>query len=216
MSENKMLGNKVREYLEEKGVETPISKPIEDPTEAKQLIENDFREIMELLGLNLSDDSLNKTPERVARMFVDEIFKGLDYSKFPNCSTFDNKMKYDEMILVKDAAVHSTCEHHFVVFEGLAQVAYIPHNKVLGLSKINRVVDFFSRRPQIQERLTEQIYFALNLILGTEDIAVVIEATHHCVRSRGIKDVNSKTVTSKMGGRFRNLELRNEFLNLIK
>ena len=172
---------------------------------------------MELLELDLSDDSLKDTPRRVAKMFMNEIFWGLDYDNFPKITTVENKMKYDEMILEKDINVMSVCEHHFVTIHGKAHVAYIPNKKVLGLSKMNRVVEFFSRRPQIQERLTEQIYYALNYILETENVAVVIEAEHFCVKARGVEDSNSSTVTSKLGGDFKsNSSLRQEFLKLIK
>ncbi len=166
------------------------------------------------LGLNMHDDSLKDTPKRVAKMYVKEIFNGLDYSNFPKCTTVENKMKYDEMVCVDKINVQSNCEHHFVIIDGLAKVAYIPNEKVLGLSKINRIVEFFSKRPQIQERLTEQIHHALVFILGTEDVAVQIKATHFCVKARGVEDTSSLTTTSKLGGMFRRNEVRNEFFNL--
>ena len=218
MKTDKNLGKKVNDYLIEKGVETPITKNkyFGNQQLQKENIEKHFSEIMETLGLDLTDDSLIDTPKRVAKMYVNEIFYGLDYDKFPKATTVDNKMKYDEMVLVNDINVQSNCEHHFVVIDGLASFAYIPKDKVLGLSKINRIVEFFSKRPQIQERLTEQIFFALSYILDTEDCAISINATHYCVKSRGIQDVNSYTVTSKLGGRFKEAAVRNEFLNLIK
>lgn len=166
------------------------------------------------LGLDLADDSLMDTPRRVSKMFVDEIFYGLDYANFPKITTVENKMQYDEMLIIKGCQVSSTCEHHFVVIDGLAKIAYIPKDKVIGLSKINRIVKFFSKRPQIQERLTEQIFAALQFILKTDSIAVEIDATHFCVKSRGVEDSGSSTVTRKLGGVFMSKpEVRNEFLN---
>ena len=158
-----------------------------------------------------------ETPTRLAKMYVDELYWGLDYNNFPKCTAIENKMGYDEMVLEKNVTVLSTCEHHFVTIDGLAAIAYIPNKKVIGLSKLNRIVEFFSKRPQVQERLTEQIYHTLTYILGTEDVAVVIDAVHFCVRSRGVRDYNSSTITSKLGGRFKsNPALRAEFLSLSK
>jgi GTP cyclohydrolase I len=169
------------------------------------------------MGLDLSDDSLIETPKRVAKMYINEIFWGLDYDAFPKCTAVDNKMEYDEMVIERNVNVQSNCEHHFVVIDGLATVAYIPKNTVLGLSKLNRVVEYFSKRPQVQERLTEQVYYALQYILGTEDIAVVIDAQHYCVKSRGVEDINSRTVTSKIGGIFkRESSVRHEFLSFAR
>ena len=149
-------------------------------------------------------------------MYVNEIFWGLDYEAFPKCTTVDNKMKYDEMVVERNVNVQSNCEHHFVVIDGVATVGYIPKQKVLGLSKINRVVEYFSKRPQIQERLTEQVYHALQYILETDDIAVVIDAQHYCVKSRGVEDVGSSTVTSKLGGVFKkDPAVRTEFMNIV-
>jgi GTP cyclohydrolase I len=179
-------------------------------------IQKHFEYIMLVLGLDLKDDSLKETPNRVAKMFVNEIFWGLDPEAFPKCTTVDNKMKYDEMVIERNINVQSNCEHHFVVIDGKATVAYIPKEKVLGLSKINRVVEYFSKRPQIQERLTEQIYHALQYILGTDDIAVLIDAQHYCVKSRGVEDVGSSTITSKLGGEFKSDQaVRAEFMNLV-
>lgn len=212
------LGEKVRQHLIEKGVETPIRKDksyLED--EAKlQIIQNHFSGIMTALGLNLEDDSLKDTPSRVAKMYLKEIFFGLDYDNFPSCSKFENRMQYDEMLVERGISVQSFCEHHFVNISGNAVIAYIPKDKVIGLSKLNRIVKFFSKRPQVQERLTEQIYHALSLILETEDIAVIIEAEHHCVKSRGVEDENSDTITSKLGGAFRNNAVRMELFALMK
>ena len=211
------LGAKVNKYLITKGVETPTIDNGMSNEDKKSQIESCFRTILLTLGLDLNDDSLIGTPRRVSKMYVDEIFWGLDYTKFPKCTTVQNKMKYDEMVLVRDINVQSNCEHHLVVIDGLCDIAYIPKDKVLGLSKLNRIVEFFAKRPQIQERLTEQIYYALNYILETDDIAVKMKATHFCVKSRGIQDTTSYTITSKIGGAFKNEpEARNEFLTLTK
>lgn len=210
------LGLRVHEHLVKCGVETPIKKRNLDRKDQIDIIEGNFTEIMRALGLDLTDDSLIDTPKRVAKMFVNEIFWGLDYDAFPKCTTVDNKMSYDEMVVERNVNVQSNCEHHFVVIDGVATVGYIPKQKVLGLSKINRVVEYFSKRPQIQERLTEQIYHALQYILDTDDIGVVIDAQHYCVKSRGVEDVGSSTVTSKLGGVFRNdPAVRLEFMNIV-
>ena len=172
-----------------------------------------FQQIMEVLGLDLSDDSLADTPKRVAKMYVKEIFGGLNSENFPKMTVIDNKMQYDQMVCVQNIEVMSFCEHHFQPIDGLATVAYIPAKKVIGLSKINRVVEFFSRRPQVQERLTKQIADCLQYVLETEDIAVSIKAKHYCVVARGIQDPNSLTTTSDLRGEFRNsAETRTEFL----
>ncbi len=210
------LGLEVHNYLVQKGVETPTVHSALSRTEKIDLIEKKFADIMNILGLDLSDDSLIETPKRVAKMYVGEVFWGLDHEAFPKCTTVENKMKYDEMVVERNVSVQSNCEHHFVIIDGLATVAYIPKDKVLGLSKINRIVEYFSRRPQIQERLTEQIFYALEYILGTSNIAVVINATHYCVRSRGVEDTGSSTVTSKLGGAFKtDLAVRSEFMRLV-
>ena len=214
---NSKLGAEVREFLEEKGVETPMKDygfSLEDKYEG---IKSKFADIMEYLGLDLKDDSLQGTPDRVAKMFVHEIFYGLDYDQFPKCTSVENKAKYDEMVVEKNITAISNCEHHFVVIDGLCHIAYVPKEKVIGLSKMNRIVQFFCARPQIQERLTEQIYWTMVYLLGTEDVAVMMDATHYCVKSRGIRDTNSSTVTSKMGGWFRkNSDSRKEFLSVVK
>ena len=216
MKTNKELGERVREYLIEKGVETPIVDYAENAEKKMTIIEENFSRIMQALGLDLNDDSLKDTPNRVAKMYLNEIFYGLNYENFPNCSKFENKMHYDEMVIERGISVNSFCEHHFVNIDGSAIIAYIPKTKVIGLSKLNRIVKFFSKRPQVQERLTEQIYHALSYILETEDIAVIIEATHHCVKSRGVEDQNCDTMTSKLGGVFREQGVRMEFFTLIK
>ncbi len=217
MKKNPKLGAEVNQYLIKKGKETPMNKrAIKDYSDQdkRDAIQNCFDVIMRMLGLDLTDDSLIDTPARVTKMYMDEIFYGLDYDNFPKCTAVENKMNYDEMVVVNNISVQSNCEHHFVVIDGKAKVAYIPKDKVLGLSKINRIVEFFSKRPQIQERLTEQIFYALEYILGTSDIAVTINATHYCVKSRGVRDEESDTTTSKLGGKFLKGEVRAEFLAL--
>jgi|688.fasta_scaffold255188_4 GTP cyclohydrolase I len=198
------LGLKVHEHLVKMGVETPTKPDTRDRKDKIELIESYFEGIMMALGLDLSDDSLMDTPKRVAKMYVNEIFWGLDYEAFPKCTTVDNKMHYNEMVVERNVNVQSNCEHHFVVIDGLATVAYVPKQRVLGLSKINRIVEYFSKRPQIQERLTEQIFHTLQFILETEDVAVMIDAQHYCVKSRGVEDTGSSTVTSRLGGGFKN------------
>ncbi|MDG5493078.1 GTP cyclohydrolase I FolE [Psychroserpens sp. SPM9] len=185
-------------------------------SEKIEIIKDDVRHIMETLGLDLTDDSLNGTPNRVAKMFVNEIFGGLDPKKKPSASTFDNKYKYGEMLVEKNITVYSTCEHHLLPIVGKAHVAYISNGTVVGLSKMNRIVDYFAKRPQVQERLTIQIVKELQQVLNTEDVACVIDAKHLCVNSRGIRDVDSSTVTSEFGGKFKNKETKREFLDYIK
>jgi GTP cyclohydrolase I len=212
------LGLKVHEYLLSKGVETPtIDTSKLDRKDKIEEIEKHFASIMNILGLDLKDDSLFETPKRVAKMYVNEIFWGLDYDAFPKCTTVDNKMGYNEMVVERNVNVQSNCEHHFVVIDGVATVAYVPKNKVLGLSKINRIVEYFSKRPQIQERLTEQIFHALCFILETDDVAVLIDAQHYCVKSRGVEDTGSSTVTVRLGGGFKSdPAARNEFLSIAR
>jgi GTP cyclohydrolase I len=211
------LGQQVHEHLVKMGVETPVYESGLDRKDKIDVIEKHFAVIMETLGLDLSDDSLMDTPKRVAKMYVNEIFWGLDYEAFPKCTTVDNKMKYNEMVCERNVNVQSNCEHHFVVIDGLATVAYVPKDKVLGLSKINRIVEYFSKRPQIQERLTEQVFYALQYILDTEDVAVMIDAQHYCVKSRGVEDTGSSTVTSKLGGGFKSdPAARAEFYQLAR
>ena len=211
------LGLKVHEHLVKMGVETPINKNNYDRKEKIDHIEAHFTHIMRILGLDLSDDSLMETPKRVAKMYVGEIFWGLDYEAFPKCTTVNNKMKYNEMVVERNVSVQSNCEHHCVVIDGLATVAYVPKDRVLGLSKINRIVEYFSKRPQIQERLTEQIFHTLQYILDTEDVAVMIDAQHYCVKSRGVEDTGSSTVTSRLGGGFKSdIAVRNEFYSIAR
>jgi GTP cyclohydrolase I len=213
------LGLLVHEHLVKVGVETPIKETgqVIDRKGKIEVIEVLFANIMKTLGLDLTDDSLTETPKRVAKMYVNEIFWGLDYEAFPKCTTVDNKMKYNEMVCERNINVQSNCEHHFVVIDGLATVAYVPKDKVLGLSKINRIVEYFSKRPQIQERLTEQIFHTLQFILDTEDVAVMIDAQHYCVKSRGVEDTGSSTVTTRLGGGFKtDPAARNEFLSIAR
>ncbi|UXR63108.1 GTP cyclohydrolase I FolE [Bdellovibrio bacteriovorus] len=172
-----------------------------------------FTDIMQTLGLDLDDDSLRETPRRVAKMYVNEVFGGLDPKKFPKMTVIENKMSYDQMIVVQNIGCLSFCEHHFLPIDGFATVAYIPNQKVIGLSKINRIVQYFSRRPQVQERLTKQIADCLQYILGTEHVAVHINAKHYCVMMRGIEDTSSTTSTSDLRGHFKSrMETREEFL----
>ncbi len=181
-----------------------------------ELIEKHFTEIMHIMGLDLTDDSLKGTPKRVAKMYIKEIFSGLNPKNKPAAKLFENKYKYNEMLVEKDITFFSNCEHHFVPIYGKAHVAYISNGNVIGLSKINRIVQYFAKRPQVQERLTMQIGNELREILGTDDVAVVIDANHMCVSSRGINDVNSSTVTSFYTGKFeRDEQSRNEFMKYI-
>jgi GTP cyclohydrolase IA len=212
-----VLGQQVHEYLVKMGVETPTTPNKLIRTDKIHIIEGHFKSIMETLGLDLSDDSLMDTPKRVAKMYVNEIFWGLDYEAFPKCTTVDNKMHYNEMVVERNVSVQSNCEHHFVIIDGLATVAYVPKQKVLGLSKINRIVEYFSKRPQIQERITEQIFHTLCFILETDDVAVLIDAQHYCVKSRGVEDTGSSTVTVRLGGGFKSdPAARNEFLSIAR
>ena len=211
------LGRQVHEYLVKMGVETPTIDNGLSRTDKIEIIERKFKDIMEALGLDLTDDSLEETPKRVAKMYVGEIFWGLDYEAFPKCTTVANKMGYDEMVVERNVNVQSNCEHHFVVIDGLATVAYVPHEKVLGLSKINRIVEYFAKSPQIQERLTEQVLHTLCYILETDNVAVMIDAQHYCVKSRGVEDTGSSTVTCKLGGGFKtDPAARAEFLSIAR
>ena len=185
-------------------------------SEKIRLIKQDVQNIMNTLGLDLTDDSLKGTPNRVAKMFVNEIFGGLDPQKKPKASTFENKYQYGEMLVEKNITVYSTCEHHFLPIVGRAHVAYISNGTVVGLSKMNRIVDYFSKRQQVQERLTIQIVKELQRVLNTNDVACVIDAKHLCVNSRGIRDIESSTVTSEFGGKFKEKETKREFLDYIK
>jgi GTP cyclohydrolase I len=197
--------------------ETPLREDaFEMDDELKmELIEKHFREIMYILGLDLSDDSLSGTPRRVAKMFVKEIFSGLNPKNKPQVTLFENKYRYNEMLVEKDITFYSFCEHHFVPIWGKAHVAYISSGKVIGLSKLNRIVQYYARRPQVQERMTVQIAKELKEVLETEDVAVLLDAKHMCVAARGVQDTTSSTVTAYYGGRFKNEATKQEFLKYI-
>ncbi|AWH85372.1 GTP cyclohydrolase I FolE [Flavobacterium album] len=200
------------------GAKTPVRPDAFDMTDDEKIasIKKDVENILVTLGMDLTDDSIKGTPNRVAKMFVKEIFGGLNPAKKPGSSTFENKYKYGEMLVEKNITVYSTCEHHLLPIVGRAHVAYISNGTVVGLSKMNRIVDYFAKRPQVQERLTMQIVQELKKVLGTEDVACVIDAKHLCVNSRGIRDIESSTVTSEFGGRFKEESVRREFLDYIK
>jgi GTP cyclohydrolase I len=201
---------------------TSIDTPMRDDAfdisdeEKMAIIEDKFRDIMETMGLDLTDDSLRGTPHRVAKMFIKEVFYGLNPANKPKISVFENKFKYNEMLVEKNINMNSTCEHHFLPIVGKAHVAYISNGEVIGLSKINRIVDFYARRPQVQERLTVQIANELKAILKTEDVAIVIDAKHMCVSSRGIQDESSSTVTAEYSGKFKDGAVRDEFLRYLE
>ncbi|MDC6404987.1 MULTISPECIES: GTP cyclohydrolase I FolE [Maribacter] len=197
--------------------ETPLRKDafLLSDEEKIERIKGSVREILLTLGMDLEDDSLKGTPNRVAKMFVKEIFGGLHPDRKPNSSTFDNKYKYGEMLVEKNITLYSTCEHHLLPIVGRAHVAYISNGSVVGLSKMNRIVDYYAKRPQVQERLNIQIVRELQKVLGTEDVACVIDAKHLCVNSRGIRDIESSTVTAEYGGKFKQEAIRNEFLEYI-
>ena len=199
--------------LVEAGLETPMINNDLTAEEKKVRISHAMAEIARTLGLDLNDDSLRDTPDRIAKMYVDEIFSGLDYTTFPKITAIKNKMRVEEMVKVSDITLTSTCEHHFVTIDGLATVAYIPKNRIIGLSKINRLVRFFAQRPQVQERLTQQVLVSLQALLDTDNVAITINATHYCVKARGVMDVNSATRTTALGGVFKSSSTtRAEFL----
>jgi GTP cyclohydrolase I len=205
--------DRVRQALIEHGLETPLIETGLNRDEKYERVKASMTDVVNTLGLDLSDDSLCETPHRIAKMYVDELFSGLDYSNFPKMSVIDNKMQVEEMVKISDIGVISTCEHHFVTIDGRSRVAYIPKNKIVGLSKVNRIVKFFAQRPQVQERLTQQILVALQTLLETDDVAVTIDATHYCVKARGIMDANSRTQTTALGGHFKDdHRTRAEFL----
>ena len=203
----------VQQSLMQLGLETPMIENGLSPEEKYQQITRLMTEVMTTLGLDLTDDSLQETPHRIAKMFVHELFAGLNYSNFPKIALIDNKMGSSEMVKVRGIAVNSTCEHHFVTIDGVAKVAYIPAKRIIGLSKINRVVRFFAQRPQVQERLTQQVLVALQSLLDTDNVAVHICATHYCVKARGVMDAQSATETTALGGLFKaNPAIRAEFM----
>ena len=203
----------VRNTLIELGLETPMIDTGLSPEQKYQRIRGLMADVVETLGLDLRDDSLAETPHRIAKMYVHEIFSGLDYSLFPKLSLIENKMGANEMVKIRGIDLTSTCEHHFVTIDGSAKVAYIPKNKIIGLSKINRIVRFFAQRPQVQERLTQQVLVALQTLLETDDVAITIDATHYCVKARGVMDSSSRTQTTALGGIFKDRhKTRAEFL----
>lgn len=219
-----VLNEKTIEFYEEIGdehistsIDTPMRKDAFDLSDEEKIekIQEHFHEIMDTMGLDLTDDSLKGTPYRVAKMFVKEIFSGLNPANKPKVALFENKYRYDQMLIEKNILVQSTCEHHFLPIYGHAHVAYISNGSVIGLSKINRIVQYYAKRPQVQERLTMQILKDLKESLGTEDVAVYIDAKHMCVSSRGIKDIGSSTITTAYGGKFENENTRKEFLAAI-
>ncbi|WP_299253614.1 GTP cyclohydrolase I FolE [uncultured Cytophaga sp.] len=214
----KMIMDELGDDHVSSSIETPLRKDAfeQDDNLKIELIQKHFKEIMHILGLDLTDDSLKGTPNRVAKMYVKEIFSGLNPANKPKVRLFENKYQYNEMLIEKDITLYSYCEHHFVPIIGKAHVAYISAGKVIGLSKINRLVEYYSKRPQVQERLTVQIAEALKEAIQTEDIAIVIDSAHLCVSSRGIKDTASTTITAYYSGKFKEDQTKNEFLAFIK
>lgn len=210
------ITNKEVHYLYSEN--TPLRPDAFEISDAEKIkiISKHFRQIMNVMGLGMEDDSLKGTPDRVAKMFIKEAFSGLNPANKPGTALFDNKYKYNEMLVEKNITVHSYCEHHFVPIIGKAHVAYISNGKVIGLSKINRLVQYYSKRPQVQERLNVQIAQGLKEVLGKDDVAVMIDAVHQCVLSRGVNDVNSNTITTYFSGRFEEEKYRREFLDLIR
>jgi GTP cyclohydrolase IA len=205
---------RVRDVLIERGLETPLIDNGLSRDQKYERIRESFAEIARTLGLDLADDSLCDTPKRIAKMYVDEIFSGMDYTRFPKATAIDNKMGVEEMVRIDDISVVSTCEHHFITIDGVASVAYIPAGRIIGLSKVNRIVRFFAQRPQVQERLTQQVLVALQTLLETDNVAVTINAVHYCVKARGVMDANSRTRTTALGGQFKtDARTRGEFLS---
>ncbi|WP_420886392.1 GTP cyclohydrolase I FolE [Blattabacterium cuenoti] len=221
-----MMGEEYKKILEKDNKDTNFLENHETPlrddafliSDEKKIdkIEKHFFHIMEILGLDMNDDSLRSTPKRVAKMFIKEIFSGLNPKNHPHLSTFENKYKYNQMLIEKNIIVYSTCEHHFLPIVGKAHVGYISNGKVVGLSKINRIVNFYAKRPQVQERLTMQIVKSLQKILETKDVACIIDAKHLCVNSRGIRDIDTRTITTELVGAFKkDSEIRREFFHYI-
>ena len=219
---SKLSAEELEELLGDQHVSTSDDTPLRNDAfditdeEKIRIISSHFREIMNTLGLDLNDDSLKGTPRRVAKMFVKEIFSGLNPKNKPAIALFENKYRYDQMLVEKNITLYSNCEHHFVPIVGKAHIAYISSGKIIGLSKLNRLVQYFSQRPQVQERLTMQIANELKTILETESVAIVIDAVHLCVSSRGVQDTNSSTVTTYYSGKFKQEDTKNEFLALIR
>ena len=212
-----LLAEEIGDAHESFSAETPLRSDAFDKSNEEKIaiIADHVRSILETLGMDLSDDSLQGTPMRVAKLFVNEAFGGLHPDRKPSMSTFENSYRYNEMLVEKNIVVYSTCEHHLLPIVGRAHVAYISNGKVVGLSKMNRIVDYYAKRPQVQERLTRQVVQALQETLGTKDVACVIDAKHLCVNSRGIRDIESSTVTAEFGGAFKNEKKKQEFLNYI-
>ena len=219
---NSKMNDERIEELGENHVATSAENPIRpdafDLSDKEKIakIEASVKDILHTLGMDLTDDSIQGTPKRVAKAFINEMFMGLNPKNKPKASTFDNNYNYGEMLVEKNIVLYSTCEHHLLPIIGRAHVAYISGGKVIGLSKMNRIVEYFSKRPQVQERLTMQIVQAMQEALGTEDVACVIDAKHLCVNSRGIKDIESSTVTSEFGGKFKEKETKKEFLQYLQ
>lgn len=211
-----MSREKVIQALVDAGMETPMNDNALTPVVQKEEIKYYVTQIMETLGLDLTDDSLQDTPERVAKMYINEIFSGLNYDNFPKITVIENKMGVECMVIEKNISLHSTCEHHLVTIAGHCHIGYIPKDKVIGLSKMNRLVQFFAQRPQVQERLTNQIMVAMKALLDTDDVMVMIDAKHYCVASRGIRDTASSTVTTAISGVFCDIDARQEFIGSLK
>ena len=221
VNNNKMNDERIDEIGENHiatSAESPIRKDAFDISDEEKIakIQESVKDILQTLGMDLTDDSLQGTPKRVAKAFVNEIFMGLNPKNMPKPSTFDNNYNYGEMLVEKNIVVYSTCEHHLLPIIGRAHVAYISDGKVIGLSKMNRIVEYFAKRPQVQERLTMQVVQAMQEALGTDNVACVIDAKHLCVNSRGIKDIESSTVTAEFGGQFKDSETKREFLDYLK
>ena len=221
VNSNKMNDDRIEEIGENHiatSAESPIRPDAFDISDQEKIekIQESVKDILITLGMDLTDDSMRGTPKRVAKAFVNEMFMGLNPKNMPKASTFDNNYNYGEMLVEKNIVVYSTCEHHLLPIIGRAHVAYISDGKVIGLSKMNRIVEYFSKRPQVQERLTMQIVQAMQEALGTDDVACIVDAKHLCVNSRGIKDIESSTVTAEFGGKFKNKETKREFLDYVK
>lgn len=219
MKKDYELGKRVGEHLQSLGIETPMTANVDLLTPDEKIAEIAMRiaGCMEVLGLDLDDDSLHDTPNRVAKMWVNEIYSGLDYTNFPKITAIDNKMNCNEMVLVKNISAHSSCEHHLILVSQVVHIAYIPDKKVIGLSKLARIAKFFAQRPEVQERFTSQIFETLKLILETNDVAVSVAGKHYCMIARGVEDSNAETITNKFGGAFQeSAATRAEFLSSIK
>lgn len=214
---DKSLGLRVNEHLQQLGIETPAILTPYSNEDKIIFLKQHFTDIMRILGLDLTDDSLADTPNRVAKMWVNELFRGLDYANFPKITVIDNKMKCDEMVLVKNISTYSSCEHHIITIDQKVHIAYIPDKKVIGLSKMPRVAKFFAQRPQVQERYTAQVFETLKFLLGTDNVAVSVSGRHYCMIARGVEDNNAVTTTTKIGGLFKtDSACRSEFFASIK